>query len=101
MPASALLPMVLALAAASPPAAAAERNANAMPGRAALALFQQDWVLMNWALRFYDVDGDILLSPAEARPATEAFRKLADVNRDGRVTPAEYRAARQAILSRY
>jgi hypothetical protein len=42
---------------------------------------------------------DILLAPDEASAAAEAFRKLADVNGDGRVTPEEYGAARKAILS--
>jgi hypothetical protein len=67
---------------------------------AALALFQRDWVLMNWALRFFDADGDISLSPKEAAAAAAAYRKLADVNRDGRITPTEYRIARQYIMTR-
>lgn len=65
---------------------------------AAMDLFERDWVLMNWALKFYDANHDILLEPDEAAAAAEAFRKLADANHDGRVTPEEYRAARQSIL---
>ena len=65
---------------------------------AALDLFERDWVLMNWALKYYDSNRDILLEPDEAQAAADAFRKLADTNRDGRVTPDEYRAARAAIL---
>jgi hypothetical protein len=68
---------------------------------AARAIFQRDWVLMNWALKFYDADRDILLSPTEAQMAADAFRSMADANGDGRVTPQEYRAARQFILARY
>lgn len=56
---------------------------------------------MNWALKFYDSDHDILLEPAEAEQAAAEFRKLADSNGDGRVTPDEYRAARAFILARY
>jgi len=56
---------------------------------------------MNWALKYFDADGDIALSPSESAAAAEAFRKIADTDQDGRVTPAEYRAAREAILSRY
>lgn len=56
---------------------------------------------MNWALKYFDADGDIALSPSESAAAADAFRKLADADHDGRVTPAEYRAAREAILSRY
>jgi hypothetical protein len=68
---------------------------------AAQQIFERDWVLMNWALKFYDKDRDILIEPAEAQAAADAFRKLADANNDGRVTPQEYRAAREFILARY
>ena len=71
------------------------------PTPAAQRIFESDWVLMNWALKYYDADHDILLEPAEARAAAEAFRKMADTNGDGRVTPDEFRAARQSILERY
>jgi len=67
----------------------------------AQALFERDWVLMNWALKFYDHDRDILLEPDEATVAAEAFRKIADADNDGRVTQQEYRAAREFILARY
>jgi hypothetical protein len=66
----------------------------------ARVLFESDWVLMNWALKFFDRDHDIMLSDEEAEAAAEAFRALADTNRDGRITPQEYRAARAAILAR-
>jgi hypothetical protein len=68
---------------------------------AAAELFERDWVLMNWALKFYDADRDILLERGEAEAAAREFRKIADANGDGRVTPQEYRAARQFILARY
>lgn len=68
---------------------------------AAQELFERDWVLMNWALKFYDFNHDMLLDPVEARAAAAAFRKMADANGDGRVTPQEYRAARELILARY
>ncbi len=67
----------------------------------ARAIFEKDWVLMNWALKFYDTDRDILLSPGEAQAAASAFRAMADVNRDGRITTDEYHAARSFILARY
>ena len=75
-------------------------NTNLKPTPAALDLFERDWVLMNWALKFYDSNHDILLQADEAQNAADAFRKLADSNNDGRVTPEEYRAAREAILRR-
>ena len=68
---------------------------------AARALFERDWVLMNWALKFYDRDRDILLEPDEAQSAAAAVRDMADVNHDGRVTTDEYSAARAFILARY
>lgn len=75
--------------------------ASATVAPAAQALFERDWVLMNWALKFHDQDRDILLEPGEAQAAAEEFRKIADANGDGRVTPQEYRAAREFILARY
>ena len=45
-------------------------------------------------LKKFDANHDILLEPAEAGAAADAFRKLADANADGRVTPQEYQAAR-------
>lgn len=66
----------------------------------AMQLFERDWVLMNWALKNYDANRDILVEPQEAQAAAEAFRKLADGNNDGRVTPEEYQAARKSILMR-
>lgn len=68
---------------------------------AAQALFERDWVLMNWALKFYDRDRDILLEPDEAEAAAAAFRRIADSDNDGRITPQEYRVAREFILARY
>ena len=88
---------LLLLASAAPLSAqATQASLKAPPAR---QLFERDWVLMNWALKNYDADRDILLEPVEASAAAEAFRKLADSDSDGRVTPQEYRAARAAILS--
>jgi hypothetical protein len=67
----------------------------------AAALFERDWVLANWALKKFDADRDILLSGGEAAAAAAEFRQIADGDADGRVTPTEYRAAREFILARY
>ena len=88
-----------ALFALAAPLSAESGPAILQPTPAALNLFERDWVLMNWALKLYDANRDILLEPVEAAAAAEAFRKLADKDGDGRVTPEEYRAARAAILS--
>ena len=80
-------------------AASAQPTPASLSTRAvAQSLFERDWVLMNWALKLYDADRDIMLQPAEAAAAASAFRSMADTNKDGRVTPDEYRAARDAIL---
>lgn len=87
--------VILAIAAA----AAAQPSSRLPATPAAMQLFEQDWVLMNWALKHFDRNGDILLQPDEAEAAAIAFRRLADTNGDGRVTVEEYRAARDHILS--
>jgi hypothetical protein len=71
------------------------------PTPAAKQIFERDWVLMNWALKFFDSNRDILLQPEESSAAGTEFRRIADANGDGRVTPEEYRAAREFILARY
>ena len=67
----------------------------------AVELFERDWVLMQWARKQYDRDGDGVLSIAEAQPAAVAFKAIADGDRDGRVTTYEYDRAREFILARY
>jgi hypothetical protein len=86
------------LVASSVPAVAQPMSASLKATPAALELFERDWVLMNWALKYYDSNHDLLLEPNEAQAAAEAFRNLADTNHDGRVTPEEYRTAREYIL---
>jgi hypothetical protein len=85
---------------AAAPVAAQPTAASLKVTPAAQMLFERDWVLMNWALKHYDSDHDILLEPQEAQAAAQAFREMADTNHDGRVTPEEYRAAREEILER-
>jgi hypothetical protein len=86
---------------AAMPATAQPTPASVQIRPQAAQLFERDWVLMNWALKFYDSNHDILLSPAEAAAAAAEFRRIADTDGDGRVTPQEYRAAREFILARY
>ena len=91
--------LIVAAAAASPAPEPVPASISTAP--AAAQLFERDWVLMNWALKFYDRDRDILLEPSEAQAAAAEFRRIADGDNDGRVTPSEYRAARAFILARY
>lgn len=96
-----LRPIVaLALLASAAPISAQPTPASLKTPPAAMQLFERDWVLMNWALKYYDADHDILIEPAEARAAAEAFRKFADTDNDGRVTTQEYQAARASLLAR-
>jgi hypothetical protein len=83
------------------PLAAQPTPASAPVSPRSVELFERDWVLMNWALKFHDRDRDILLSPGEAISAASAFRRIADADSDGRVTPREYSAAREFILARH
>jgi hypothetical protein len=94
-----MLALCLILAAA--PAIAQPTPASLKTQPPAMQLFERDWVLMNWALKYYDTNHDVLIEPDEARAAADAFRSIADTNKDGRVTPQEYAAARANILSRY
>ena len=82
-------------------ALAASSSAIEAPKSPAAAIIERDWVLANWALKRFDQDRDILLDGSEIDAAARAFREIADANEDGRVTPAEYRAAREFILARY
>jgi len=94
------LAFTCALTCAAPVLAQATEASLKRPS-AAMQLFERDWVLMNWALKFYDSNRDILIEPDEAQAAADSFRNLADADHDGRVTPQEYAAARAQILSRY
>ena len=96
-----VLPLVLWSAAAVAQTSAQATPASITAAPAAAQLFERDWVLMNWELKFYDRDRDILLEPDEAQAAAAEFRKIADGDGDGRVTPFEYRRAREFILARY
>lgn len=67
----------------------------------AIELFERDAQLMRWGLVFFDTDRDGHLSIREADLAARQFKAIADGDRDGRVTPAEYRSARDFIVARW
>ena len=88
------------------PAAAQQRDPQPIPASAAvnskaIELFERDWVLMDWGLRTFDRDGDARLSADEATAGAIAFKKIADSDTDGKVTPSEFRRAREFLLARY
>ena len=67
----------------------------------AIELFERDELLEGWAVRFFDSDGDGRLSVFEADKAAQEFKRVADGDVDGQVTPAEYRSARDFIRARW
>lgn len=67
----------------------------------AIELFERDPPLLRWALARFDADGDGHLSILEADKAALDFKRIADGDRDGRVTPTEYRAAFDFIVARW
>ena len=91
----------LILASAGQPLLAQATPASAPVNPRAIELFQRDWVLMDWGLRFHDPDRNATLSADEADAAAKAFKQMADTDGDGRVTTHEYRRAREFILARY
>ena len=67
----------------------------------AIELFERDARLMQWGVSFFDLDRDGRLSIREADMAALQFKRIADGDRDGRVTPTEYRSARDFIVARW
>jgi hypothetical protein len=63
-----------ALFVAAPAVAQPTPASVSLPSEGASGLFDSDWVLMNWALKYHDRDGDILLSQGEARSARSLTR---------------------------
>jgi hypothetical protein len=67
----------------------------------AIELFEADPKLMDWALARFDKDHDGYLSIMEADDAAREFKRIADGDGNGLVTPAEYRSARAFIVARW
>jgi hypothetical protein len=100
MPAIFLLPLLqIAAASASVPESASADYRLVNPK--AIELFERDSTLMDWALGKYDSDHDGHLSIFEADSAAREFKRVADGDSDGQVTPAEYRSARDFIVARW
>lgn len=64
------------------------------------ALFERDSVLAAWAIRRFDRNRDGWLTLYEAQPALDAFKEMADSNRDGRVSVREFQEAKAFVVAR-
>jgi hypothetical protein len=94
-----MVPFVAMLLSAAAPSGTADEWRLVSPK--AIELFEADPKLMDWALGLFDKDGDGYLSIMEADSAAREFKRIADGDSDGRVTPAEYRAARDFVVARW
>jgi hypothetical protein len=56
---------------------------------------------MDWALAGFDKDHDGYLSIFEADLAAQEFKSIADGDKDGQVTPAEFQSAMDFVVARY
>ena len=93
-----ILLLAFAAAAAAPPADPADYR---LVNPRAIELFERDSTLMDWALSQYDSNRDGYLSIREADKAAREFKAIADGDKDGRVTPTEYRSARDFVVARW
>jgi len=96
--------LLLALALLPAGTAAASGDAGAdwrLANPRAIELFERDPSLMRWAVGHFDSDRDRHLSILEADRAALEFKRIADGDGNGRVTPAEYRSARDFIVARW
>ena len=95
-----MLGMIIGLAAQAAIVTSSPVNASAPVNPNANALFDRDQTIKAWAVRLYDSNHDGWLTLFEAQPALDAFKDLADGNRDGRVTTYEFDRAREFIEAR-
>ena len=94
-----ILVLLAAAAATSPAPSPTDASDWRLVNPKAIELFEADGKLMDWALARYDENHDGYLSIMEADDAATEFKTIADTNRDGQVTPAEYREARAFIVA--
>lgn len=91
--------LMLAAGAADLPTVDAVPSAMRYPH--ANELLDRDVTLKAWAVRIYDQNRDGWLTLYEAQPAMAAFKDIADSDRDGRITPTEYRRGIEFITARW
>lgn len=86
-----MMAIILAFAAAAAPP----------PNPRVLEFIEREPVIKLWALGRYDSNHDGWLTLFEAQTAADAFRTIADADRDGRVTPREYEDGVAFVKARY
>ena len=91
-----MAPIFLLLAAAAQPG-----DGYRLVNPRAIELFERDEKLMQWALAGFDSNRDGHLSIFEADDAAVEFKRIADGDTDGQVTPTEYRSALGFIVARW
>lgn len=96
-----LLSLAIAAAATGATPVAGNPDDYRLVNPRAIELFEREPKLMQWALQRFDSDHDGYLSIFEADHAAQEFKRIADGDSDGRVTPEEYRSARDFIAARW
>ena len=96
-----MLPFVFAIAAGAAGLPTAEPVPAVLRYPQATAFLERDSSLKAWAVRIYDQNRDGWLTLYEAQPAMDAFKDIADSDRDGRITTAEYRRGIEFITARW
>lgn len=93
--------LAMAAVAAPPGSTTARAPTDNRLNPRAIELFERDWALMHWSVKYFDRNADGKISVAEANAAALKFKEIADGDGDGRVTPYEYDRAREFIIARY
>jgi len=93
----------LFIAAAAPFSGTADSSTDSyrLVNPRAIELFEREPKLMDWAIARFDEDGDGHLSIFEADKAALEFKAIADGDKDGQVTPAEFSAGRDFVVARW
>lgn len=96
-----MLPIFIAIAAGAADLPTVDALPSAVRYPQATMFLERDASLKAWAVNVYDRNRDGWLTLYEAQPAMEAFKEIADSDRDGRITTAEYRRGIEFVTARW
>lgn len=96
-----MLPFLIAMLAGAAAAPDVEASSSILRYPQATDFLESDRSLKAWSVRVYDQNRDGWLTLYEAQPAMDAFKDIADSDRDGRITTAEYRRGIEFITARW